>query len=318
MSKNESPTSPNSSEIPNSPGMSIAKPTYSRWQIWMMASRPKTLWAAVAPVIIGGAIAVDADHKEIFPWIAALLGAVLIQIGTNFANDLFDFKKATDTEERLGPLRVTQAGLVTPAQMRNATIIAFALAFLTGVYLVVVGGWPIVAIGLLSILFGVLYTGGPFPLGYNGLGEIFVFIFFGPVAVGGTYYVMAKQFSIESLIMGISPGLLSCAILVVNNLRDIETDRKTNKRTLAVMLGKRFTQIEYIVLVLLAMIIPSLWFAFTGEHAFALLTLVAIIPAVAVVQTVIKQSGKVLNTALAGTGKVLALFSILFAIGWLL
>ncbi len=291
--------------------------TYPRWRIWLLATRPKTLWAAVAPVIIGAAIAVDDGFLHVESFLAALLGAVFIQIGTNLANDYFDFKKAIDTPDRVGPLRVTQAGLVTPGQMRNATVIAFSIAFLIGIYLVYRGGWPIVAIGLSSILFGVLYTGGPFPLGYNGLGDLFVFIFFGPIAVGGTYYVMAQSITSTALLSGISPGLLSMAILVVNNIRDIKTDSAAGKKTLAVRLGRRFSEIQYLVIVLAALLYPLVAFGLSGMHAPAMIALAAVIPALHLIRSVFKLDGSALNQTLAGTGKLLALYAILFAIGWL-
>lgn len=298
--------------------MTTAQPNYSRFQIWLLAARPKTLPAAVAPVLIGAAIAVADGHTHVWSFVAALFGALFIQIGTNFANDLFDHKKATDTADRVGPLRMTQAGLVTPLQMRNATIFAFGIAFLIGIYLVTRGGWPIVAIGLLSILFGVLYTGGPYPLGYNGLGDIFVLIFFGPVAVGGTYYVMSQSITTPALLAGISPGLLSTAILVVNNIRDIDTDKVGGKKTLAVRLGRKFSEIQYLVMVTLALIYPIVYFAATREHAFAMITVAAGVPAMFVARTVLAKKGAPLNAALAGTGRVLALYAILFAVGWLL
>lgn len=297
--------------------MTSELPTYSRRQIWLLAIRPKTLWAAVAPVIVGAAIAVDDNFIHIGSFLAALLGAVFIQIGTNLANDYFDFKKATDTPDRVGPLRVTQAGLVTPGQMRNATAIAFAIAFLIGIYLVYRGGWPIVAVGLSSILFGVLYTGGPFPLGYNGLGDLCVFIFFGPVAVGGTYYVMAQSITTSAILAGISPGLLSMAILVVNNIRDIRTDSAAGKRTLAVRLGRRFSEIQYLVIVVAALLYPLVFFVLTGKHAPAIMAAAALIPAIPLIRSVFKHDGTSLNDTLAGTGKLLAIYAILFAIGWL-
>ncbi|MBI3119171.1 MAG: 1,4-dihydroxy-2-naphthoate octaprenyltransferase, partial [Candidatus Hydrogenedentes bacterium] len=183
---------------------------------WLLAARPKTLWAGVSPVIIGSAMAWEAGAFHPAAALAALAGAVLIQIGANFANDYFDFIKGTDTAERVGPTRVTQAGLVTPRQMRNATALVLALAFLIGLYLASRGGWPILLIGLLSIAFAVLYTGGPFPLAYLGLGDLFVLIFFGLVAVSGTYYVQALQLPLAALLAGIAPGLFSTAILTVN------------------------------------------------------------------------------------------------------
>jgi 1,4-dihydroxy-2-naphthoate octaprenyltransferase len=288
-------------------------------QIWWLAVRPKTLWAAISPVLIGGAMALAADQSHLLSWLAAALGALLIQIGTNLANDLFDYEKQTDTEERLGPLRVTQAGLVTPAQMRAATAIVFGLALLVGIYLVYRGGWPIVAIGLLSILFGVLYTAGPYPLGYNGLGDIFVLIFFGPVAVGGTFYVMTLGISNTVLLAGIPPGLLAVAILVVNNLRDIDSDRKTGKRTLAVRFGVTFTRVQYLLMLLLAFLFAPLHYLITGSHLGALLSLLAIIPAIGPLHKVFStRDGDTLNKVLADTGKVLFVYSLTFSVGWLL
>ena len=296
--------------------MTSAEYTYSRPQVWILAARPKTLWAAAAPVIIGAAIAFYDAAFHVTAFLAALFGAIFIQIGTNFANDLFDFKKKTDTHDRVGPLRVTQAGLVSPSHMRIATIVAFSVAFAIGIYLVYRGGWPIVAIGLASILFGVLYTGGPYPLGYNGLGDVFVFIFFGPVAVGGTYYVMAQTITPAAVFAGIAPGLLSTAILVVNNTRDLETDQRTGKRTLAVRFGRRFSEVQYGLLVFGAGAYPVVYFAVTHEHPYAMIASIVIIPAFLITRQLVRFSGAALNDVLANTGKLLALYALLFAIGW--
>ncbi|MFH2054496.1 MAG: 1,4-dihydroxy-2-naphthoate polyprenyltransferase [bacterium] len=299
--------------------MAAVTPDLKRWQVWLLAARPKTLWAALSPVLIGGALAADADHLHLLAWLAAAVGAILIQIGTNFANDLFDYEKQTDTEERLGPLRVTQAGLVTPKQMRVATALVFVLALMVGIYLVYRGGWPIVAIGLLSILFGVLYTAGPYPLGYNGLGDIFVLIFFGPVAVGGTYYVMALDINTTVLLAGLPPGLLAVAILVVNNLRDIDSDRKGGKRTLAVRFGLIFTRVQYLLMLLLALSFAPLHYLITGAHAAAMLSLMALLPALGPLQQVFtSRDGTVLNNVLAATGKVLFVYALTFSVGWML
>jgi 1,4-dihydroxy-2-naphthoate polyprenyltransferase len=290
----------------------------SKPQIWLLAARPKTLPAAATPVIIAGAMAI-ADGVFYLPaFLAALLGGLLIQIGTNYANDLFDFKKSVDTHERLGPTRVTQAGLVTVSEMRNATILIFAAAFLVGVYLVTRGGWPIVVIGLTSILCGVLYTAGPYPLGYIGLGELFVLVFFGFVPVLGTYYVMALRITSEVMLGGLAPGLLSIAILAVNNLRDLNTDRATGKRTLAVRFGKRFAQIEYIAVVVIALLYPVVHYLVFRKHPLVLIACAALLPAIPLFKSVLTSDGTVLNTTLAGTGRLLLFFGILFSAGLLL
>ncbi len=219
--------------------------------VWMEAARPRTLPAAVAPVIAASALAWQ-DGVFVAPAaVACLLFALLVQIGTNFANDYFDFIKGADTAERVGPRRAVAAGLVAPATMRRATIWVFALAFLVGLTLLPYGGWRLLVIGLLSIACGVLYTGGPFPLAYHGLGDVFVFVFFGLVAVGATYFVQAGTVSVDAWLIGSAMGALSTAILVVNNYRDIATDRKAGKRTLAVRLGPRWTQVQFALLHLL-------------------------------------------------------------------
>ena len=284
-----------------------------------MAARPKTLWAAVAPVIIGIALAAEAGGMHIPFALAALFGAVMIQIGTNLANDYFDYKKGTDQPGRLGPTRVTQAGLVTPRAMRKAIAVAFGLAVLAGIYLVWRGGWPIVAVGLLSILFGLLYTAGPYPLSYNGLGDIFVLIFFGPVAVGGTYYVQTLDINATVLIAGLAPGLFSVAILTVNNLRDIKTDADAGKKTLQVRLGQTFARLEYLVSIVIACFIPPVLYFFSGQHPYALLVLLVLPAAVPAIRKVfvLSETPK-LNDVLAATGKLLLLYAVLFSVGWLL
>lgn len=290
----------------------------SQSRIWILAARPKTLTAAAAPVIIGSAMAWEVGALHVASAIAALIGALLIQIGTNFANDYFDYCKGTDEGERLGPMRVTQAGLVSPGSMKRATIIVFGLAVLIGIFLVYRGGWPIVIIGLLSILFGVLYTGGPYPLGYNGLGDIFVLIFFGPVAVGGTYYVQALGITGPVMLAGLAPGLFSVAILTVNNLRDLETDRRSGKKTLAVRLGKTFSVAEYIGCILLACAVPVTLYLWHDSHPWVMLSSCIALVAIPSFKSVCTDSGKVLNDTLAATGRLLFMFSILFSIGWLL
>jgi len=214
--------------------------------------------------------------------------------------------------------RGTQAGLVTPAAMKTATKFVFLMAILCGTYLVWRAGWPIVIIGGLAILFGLMYTGGPYPLGYNGLGEIFVLIFFGPVAVAGTYYVQTLTISEPAIMAGLAPGLMSVAILAVNNLRDIDGDRMAGKRTLAARFGRRFARIEYVLAIVVAAAIPVLMYLCYHDHPFAMLTVLVIPLAVPTIGKVYFSSGRDLNPALAATGQLLLTYSLLFAIGWLL
>ncbi len=285
--------------------------------VWLLASRPKTLPAGLVPVFIGGALAFDTGVFHVPSFAVALVGALLIQIGTNFANDLCDFLKDVDDEERIGPLRVTQAGLVTPRQMKVATALVFLLAVLVGSYLVMRGGLPVVVIGVASILCGIFYTAGPRPLGYLGLGDVFVLLFFGPMAVGGTYYVVTLDINAVVLIAGLPPGMLSTAILAVNNLRDLDTDARTGKRTLAVRLGRRFARGEYIFLLVGAALLPAL-LGLGGGHPLAALTLLILVPAVPTMRKVLRESsGPVLNGALAETGRLMILFGVFFTIGWL-
>ena len=287
--------------------------------VWVLAARPKTLWAAIGPVLIGTAMAFEAKAGHWPSALAALIGAVLIQVGTNFANDYFDFKKGADQRQRLGPTRMTQAGLIKPQSMRTATAVAFSLALLIGAYLVWRGGWPIAVIGLLSILLGIMYTGGPYPLGYHGLGDIFVLVFFGPVAVGGTYYVQALDIDSIVLLAGLSPGLFSVAILTVNNLRDVESDRAAGKRTLPVRFGRTFARMQYLLSIAVATLLPVFFYFTTHRHLFSLLSLLVLPAAVPAIKTVFgKTDGPALNNVLAATGKLLLLYSVIFSVGWLI
>lgn len=288
---------------------------------WLMAARPKTLPAAVAPVVIGTAIAYHDLGRVHWPSFAcALIGAILIQIGTNFANDYFDFVKGTDTAERIGPTRATQAGLVTPGTMRVAYMAAFAFALIPGAYIIYRGGWPYLAVGVVSILCGILYTGGPFPLGYLGLGDVFVLIFFGPVAVCGTYYLHALELSMPVFVASVAPGLISTALLTVNNLRDIEQDRLGGKRTLAVRFGTRFARWEYSACVAVAcFFIPAYFALITRDYWFLLVCVACAVVArgpLAAVQA--STDGPTLNNALAATGKLLLVFSAAFSLCWVL
>jgi 1,4-dihydroxy-2-naphthoate polyprenyltransferase len=224
--------------------------------VWVSAARPKTLLAAVAPVILGTAIAVVDGGFHLGAAVCALLGAMLIQVGTNYSNDYHDFVKGADTDQRKGPTRATQAGLVSPQAMRSAAAIAFALAFAAGVYLIYRGGWPILAIGVASILSGIWYTAGRYSLAYLGLADLFVLVFFGPIAVVGTYYVQALNWSFEAMVAGLGPGILAVAILLVNNIRDVDEDRLAGKRTLIVRLGRSIGVGLYGLCLVIAALVP--------------------------------------------------------------
>ncbi len=300
--------------------MSLIQTTDSRAKLWLMAIRPKTLWAGATPVLIGSALAADAGSFHALSALAALLGALLIQIGTNLANDYSDYFKGADTDERLGPVRVTQGGLIRPQVMKGAIIVTFGLAFLPGAYIIFRGGPVFLLIGLLSILSGVLYTSGPYPLGYLGLGELFVLVFFGPVATAGTYYVQTLSLAPYAVLAGLAPGLFSVAILIVNNLRDMEGDKRAGKKTLAVRLGPAFAKGEYLAaLVLAGLGIPLLLCLLTGGHYYSLAGSLALFAAIPSARTVLfSADGPALNRALANTSKALLLFSVLFSIGWLI
>ena len=285
--------------------------------VWLLAVRPKTLGAALAPIMIGTTVAFAEGKGHAGAALAALLGALLIQIGTNFSNDYFDFIKGADTEERLGPMRATQAGLVSPQAMLKNFVLVFGLAVLVGIYLVYRGGWPIVIIGILSIASGILYTGGPMPLGYLGLGDLFVLIFFGPVAVGGTYYVQSLEISEVVILAGFGPGLLATALLAVNNLRDEPTDKKVGKRTLAVRFGPGFARAEYLAAFALALILPFVLALRTDAHWFACLSALIIIPGRSAIRQITSGvKGIELNETLAVTGKLIIIYSVLFSLGW--
>jgi 1,4-dihydroxy-2-naphthoate octaprenyltransferase len=265
--------------------------------------------------LVGAAVAFYDGAFKFGPALAALLAALLLQVGANLANDVFDYHKGADTKERLGPPRVTQMGWLTPRQVLAGMWITFGLAALPGVYLALVGGWPIVAIGLLSIVSAIAYTGGPFPLGYNGLGDVFVFVFFGLAAVCGTYYVQAATVSALALGAAVPMGLLTVAILVVNNVRDVDTDRAAGKKTLAVRLGARAARIEYVVLLVVAYLIPLVMALIGIGPMWMLLTWLSIPLAVRWARLVWTQPGRILNQALAGTGQMELVYGLLFAAG---
>ncbi len=301
------------STIPTNPTAPTTRPSSAK--IWLMAARPQTLPAAIIPVLVGTAVAIAYDKFVLLPALAALIAASLIQIGTNFANDYFDFKKGADTDDRLGPTRVTQAGLISPEQVKRATTLTFAAAALVGLYLIFVGGWPILAIGIASILSGLAYTGGPYPLGYNGLGDVFVFIFFGIIAVCGTFYVQALTWSAPALIASIPVGLLATAILVVNNYRDLDTDIIAGKRTLATRIGRPATRAQYWIMILGAYLVPVLQAITGAANLWILLPLLSLPLAIARARSISQKTGRELNPLLAQTGQLLMVFGILYTFG---
>ncbi|AHZ21404.1 1,4-dihydroxy-2-naphthoate polyprenyltransferase [Haloferax mediterranei] len=297
-----------------------------------MASRPQTLPAAAAPVLVGTALAVHAGKFAPLPALAALVGALLIQIGTNFANDYYDAIQGADTEAREGFTRVTAGGLIPPSEVKRAMYLTFAAAILLGTYLVYVGGVPILVIGLLSVASGIAYTGGPYPLGYHGLGDLFVFIFFGLVAVVGTFYVQAVSFlapfpvgipegtvTLVAIVVSLPIAALSTNILVVNNVRDKEEDATTGKRTLAVRFGYGVARGEYLAMLALAYAVPFYLWSRSGFEWFVLLPALSMPIAARIAQTVMTETkGEKLNPALEDTGKLLALYAVLFSVGLVL
>jgi 1,4-dihydroxy-2-naphthoate octaprenyltransferase len=289
----------------------------TRGRAWLLAARPKTLPAALSPVIVGAAAAAGDGAFALLPALAALAGALLLQIGVNLANDYFDYHSGIDTAERKGPLRVTQAGLIPPAQVRAAMAATFAAATLVGVYLVARGGVPILAVGVASILSALAYSGGPWPLASHGVADLFVFVFFGPVAVCGTYFVQAGSLSWAPALASIGPGLLITAILVVNNLRDIDTDARAGKRTLAVRLGARGALGEYVVLLAGAFLAAPLLLAGGVRGAAILLPLLALPLALPLVRTLAtrREDGPAMNAALAGTARLTLVYCLLLAVG---
>ncbi|WP_435096048.1 1,4-dihydroxy-2-naphthoate polyprenyltransferase [Halarchaeum sp. P4] len=301
----------------------------SRGRAWLMAARPHTLPAGISPVVVGVGLALAEGVFAPLPALAALVGALLIQVGANFANDYYDAMKGADTEEREGFTRVTQAGLIEPSSVKRAMYGSFLAAMVVGLYLVYIGGLPILVVGLLSIAAGIAYTGGPFPFGYHGLGDVFVFLFFGVVAVVGTFYVQAASYAaalpltpppgtlpLVAVVASVGVAAISTNILVVNNLRDIETDRKAGKYTLAVRIGQTGTRAEYVALYALAYLVPLWLLTRPGFGLPVLLPLLSLPLAVSVTRTVLAHDdADHLDPALTRTGQTLALYSALFAVG---
>ena len=282
---------------------------------WLLAARLRTLPAAISPVILGSALAFRDGSLHFIICFMTLLAAILIQIGTNFANDVFDFEKGTDRIDRIGPVRLTQAGLISIEKMKTAMWLTFFFAVLIGFYLALIGGWPIVIIGLSSIIAGMAYTGGPYPLGYHGWGELFVFIFFGVIAVPGTYYLQIGTITNLSIWLGFVMGMLSAAILVVNNLRDLETDQISGKNTLAVKLGEKFSKIEYSLLILVPFLLP-LFIWWNNDNEMSLLIIIFAIPiSINLIYQIFSLSGSSLNYVLTSTARFLFIFTALFSLG---
>tara|TARA_B100001029_G_C15062459_1_gene459757 strand:- start:1060 stop:1941 length:882 start_codon:yes stop_codon:yes gene_type:complete len=288
-------------------------------QIWLLAFRLKTLPAAIAPIIIGLSYAYQSGIFNPFVAFFTLLASILIQIGTNLANDVFDFEKGTDTEERLGPKRVTQAGLLTSKQVKKAMIISFLLALLIGLYLSLIGGWPIVIIGSFAIISGIAYTGGPYPLGYHGLGDLFVFIFFGIVAVPGTFYLQGGElFDSFAIILGIIMGLMADCILIVNNIRDADNDIKTGKNTLTVIFGKKISKLQYSIFVIIPYLFPFWIFQNMVPKLAIFIVLFSFPICIRSIIDIWYKSGKSLNIVLENTARLQFIYSILLSFGFII
>jgi 1,4-dihydroxy-2-naphthoate octaprenyltransferase len=284
-----------------------------------MAARIRTLPAAVAPVLVGTALAGWQHVFHPLRFVAALVGAIFIQVGTNLSNDYSDARRGADAEDRLGPVRVTAGGLVPPRQVLIATYVSFGVAVLAGVYLVVVAGWQLLLVGAASILAGVLYTGGPKPYGYEGLGELFVFLFFGVVAVAGSYFVQVKHLDWKAFALAVPVGLLASGILVVNNFRDIDSDRRAGKRTLAVRLGRKRTRTMFAVIIYLAFLLAPVTWVFGPMKPWMLLPWLTLPLAAQIVREVRNRTdGPSLNQALAHTGMLQLAFCVLLSAGLLL
>jgi 1,4-dihydroxy-2-naphthoate polyprenyltransferase len=282
---------------------------------WWLGIRPKTLPASIAGVVTGIALAIHDNKFHFGPALAALGVGVLLQIASNLANDVFDFEHGTDTDERLGPTRVTQAGMLAPRQVKIGLIIAVGLAIVLGIYLAFIAGWPVILIGLAAIASAILYTGGPFPLGYHGLGDLFVFLFFGLAAVAGTYFVQTGRVEGEVWWMAVSIGLLVVNLLVVNNLRDIPTDRKAGKFTMAILLGERGSRWEYVLFQGIAYGIVLVMVLLNALPVWALLSWLSIPMAYRAARIVLTQDGRQLNPALGKTSQLAFIYGFLLLAG---
>lgn len=299
--------------------MTSTTTTPSVLRIWLMAARPKTLPVGLAPVLVGTALAGSADVFEPLRFAAALLGALFIQVGANLSNDYSDARRGADTEDRLGPVRVTAGGLVPPRQVLIATYVTFGLAILCGAYLIAVAGWELLLVGAASIVAGVLYTGGPRPYGYEGFGELFVFLFFGIVAVAGSFFVQTEVLVWEAFALAVPVGLLAAAVLVVNNVRDLDTDRRAGKRTLAVRLGRERTRALFAAMIYVSFLLAPVTWLFGPLGPWLLLPFLALPLAAPVVRAVrTRTDGPSLNEALASTGRLELVYCVLLSAGLLL
>jgi 1,4-dihydroxy-2-naphthoate polyprenyltransferase len=287
----------------------------SKYKSWIIATRPKTLLAAIVPVVVGSALAINKGRFILVFSVIALICSVLIQVGTNFTNDLYDYLKGADKEDRKGPIRVLAAGLISVKEMKVGVAFIFSVAFILGMILVYEAGPVIFVIGILSIIAGIAYTAGPYPLAYNGLGDLFVFMFFGIAGTTGTYFIQVKDFSTVSFLTSIPVGALITDILVVNNYRDIEEDRSAGKRTLAVIFGKEFTRFQFIFLILTSFAVPAILFFFFNFKYWIFLPYLTFPIAYKLIIMLHTLEGQHLNKTLELTAKLSALYGFLFAAG---
>ena len=281
---------------------------------WILAARPKTLLAGLCPVAIGAMLAIHDDKFHLWAMLAALVCALSVQIGTNFCNDYCDFFQGADTDERKGPTRAVQAGLISPRWMLIATVLMFSITAAASFALFLRAGWPFLLLGVISILFGVLYTAGRFSLAYLGIADPFVLVFFGPVSVAGTYFAQTLELDGAAVVAGLGPGLIATGLLVVNNLRDIDEDRLANKRTLAVRFGAKFSRFQYAGCIVIAALIPIIYAGMRNSWAPAIAGLV-LLPGMFIVAKVFKNDGFALRPYLGMTAGLLLLYTVLFCLG---
>jgi 1,4-dihydroxy-2-naphthoate octaprenyltransferase len=299
------------------PFMAIEKDWVSIIQKWWLAARPKTLPAAISPVLVGSGVAFSTGHFRLAPALVALFASIMIQIGTNLVNDVVDFLHGADNTDRLGPMRVTQAGLLTPRQVWTGAFISFGLATLAGIYLVILGGIPILLVGVVCIFLGIIYSAGPFPLTKNGLGDIFAFLAFGLTGVCGTAYVIAGFLPPSAWTCGVGVGALVTAILIVNNIRDIETDRRAGRRNIPVIFGRKGGEIEYAMMIGIAFLAPVILVFFNRSTPWVFICWIALPLAITLLRKItISEIGPGFNKILANTAQLLLFYSLLLSIGF--